>query len=635
MKKLVILLVLISFVIVNLSQNVSAVISCGSQTYPDGSGYCCDQGNGANGVWFRGDYYSQCPSTPGNYRYVSNSGNDANNGLTPATAWGTMDKVNDDLLPGQTAIILGGVWNEQGDLGPSSPNFGQYRDCGGGSGGIAATLRLDRTATASNPFIVKGHPDYPRPILKGSGFNSPFPQSVQCGSLDQNGTGHCLHRSACIGAYTTLDYLEITDSYGGIIAGGVSNVAIQDMVIHDTYGNSGNNDAGISFRYEANYNLVIRGNEIYKIYDENPDDSVWAPTLSYRGGILLYRTTNALIEDNIIHDIMTGIFLKAMDSKIIVRRNTLYDVSENIILWCAAWAGFGDDTNDRRARDNQIYENIIYSTGAIDIDTGIIFYEAGTPGECATFGHPIENSSAFNNIVYNGRGSGLHIYSFNARHENVSWFNNIVSNLGYYLNRENLVIVNPSDLPGFKSDYNILFDDPSFGDGNEVVRWVEPTESLYDLPQYQSVSRTIFPPNGLDEHSKQQDPMFLSTNPSSPDFLRPNPLTSPAIDAGIIVQGYHCNVSASIDPTQTGCKLWYGSAPDIGAYEYNPGTPIVTCAQADVNDDLIINIIDLALVIYNQGQPLTGRAHLNVNSQDSVINYQDVSEVRNRLGQAC
>ncbi|MBI4051646.1 MAG: hypothetical protein HY400_03995 [Elusimicrobia bacterium] len=106
-------------------------------------------------------------------------------------------------------------------------------------------------------------------------------------------------------------------------------------------------------------------------------------------------------------------------------------------------------------------------------------------------------------------------------------------------------------------------DATSYGDGSSVVWWA--LGAYYDLAQYKSAS-------GWDTNSKQVDPQFLSTDPASPDFLKLTP-GSPAIDAGTIVSGYHCPISGDIDPTQTGCKLWYGSAPDIGAFEYNPGLP--------------------------------------------------------------
>jgi len=46
--------------------------------------------------------------------------------------------------------------------------------------------------------------------------------------------------------------------------------------------------------------------------------------------------------------------------------------------------------------------------------------------------------------------------------------------------------------------------------------------------------------------------------------------SSPLIDAGTLISGYHCPVSGVDDGN--GCRVWYGNAPDIGAYEYNSGT---------------------------------------------------------------
>ena len=41
---------------------------------------------------------------------------------------------------------------------------------------------------------------------------------------------------------------------------------------------------------------------------------------------------------------------------------------------------------------------------------------------------------------------------------------------------------------------------------------------------------------------------------------------SPAIDAGMVIPGYHC-VSAGAHPSEN-CVEWYGTAPDIGPFEF-------------------------------------------------------------------
>ena len=45
---------------------------------------------------------------------------------------------------------------------------------------------------------------------------------------------------------------------------------------------------------------------------------------------------------------------------------------------------------------------------------------------------------------------------------------------------------------------------------------------------------------------------------------------SPAIDAGIFIEGFHCPRPG---PDPSGCMEWYGAAPDIGACERFPSPP--------------------------------------------------------------
>jgi len=81
---------------------------------------------------------------------------------------------------------------------------------------------------------------------------------------------------------------------------------------------------------------------------------------------------------------------------------------------------------------------------------------------------------------------------------------------------------------------------------------------------------------GFDVNSIVADPLFISTDPASPNFLRPA-LGSPAIDAGEFIPGYHCDVSGGTTPA--GCRVWYGSAPDIGVYEYVSTGPLLNCSD--------------------------------------------------------
>ncbi len=597
------LLIFALMLVVNLSQNISAVISCGNQTYPDGTGYCCDTNNGANGVWFRGDYYSQCPS--GQFRYVNKvnpSCSDAGAG-TFSQPWCTMAKAN-TAASGNVVIFLGGTYNEV----PTKP-------CNWGGG---ATLHPENSGTLGIPTIFKGHPDYPRTIVMGYHTG---PTYARLAGYDND----YWHQAACLSSYQTVDHMEFTKSACGGVFFFADWVTVQDSVIHDNLGTGGENCAHIGIYYNPSNNIVIRGNEIYGPIMETDGGGVCLAANC--AGINIYRTKNVTIEDNYIHDVGTfAIFFKQMVSNSIIRRNKFTRNGVDIAIWCPVlYDGWGDyGPPPRYTGDNDVYENVIYNSSG-NFPNGWKYYGPDIQlrdmeDRCDSH---LRNVRVFNNILANTPSeTGIDFNSGPGNQNlNSTLYNNMIINYGLS-GGENLLLESPNDILDLKSGYNIYYDDFETG----VIQY---GTSNYDL----NTLRTIRP--DLEINSKQLNPQFLSTNPSSPDFLRPNPLTSPAIDGGVKVPGYHCNVSASIDPNQVGCKLWYGSAPDMGAYEYNPGIPIVTCQQADVNDDLIINIIDLALVIYNQGQSLTGRDHLNVNSQDSVINYQDVSEVRNRLGMSC
>jgi hypothetical protein len=597
LKRAVILILFLGFFLISL-ENVSAVISCGSQTYPDGTGYCCDQGNGANGVWFRGDYYSSCPS--GTFRYVSNSGNDANTGLTPTTAWRTVEKAN-TAASGEVVIFLGGTYNENNaDCESTGVNF-----------------QPTSSGTPGNPTIYKGHPDYLRPVIKGID-NGPANSVVA-------DDGHYYNRPACLFASSvTIDHLEFANAYCGFRLVG-NNLILQDNVVHDIpfRSGAGENCAGMTFLYTPSSNVTIRGNEYYNILNSvsGAGDGVGA-------GMIVYRTKDSLFEDNYFHNSGAGIEFKNQVTNSTIRRN----VFENLNVWgivhqCTSvgggfvWPG----------GNNDIYENIFYNASN---DPGnqaaISLWHSGEPDGCN--GYPYENVRIFNNVLYQGIGSGLQIWADSSisptfTFENFSVLNNIFVNFEGAGRYENVGLWDPELLTNFRSDNNLFYD----ASEDDILFYSRPLMIWYNLSEWKTASISS-PVGAQDQNSKQLNPNFLSTNPSSPDFLKPN-ATSPAIDAGVKVSGYHCDTSGGTTPA--GCKVWYGLAPDIGAYEYNPGLPTITCTTVDVNDDLKINIVDLALVSYWQGTPVTSNyQHLDVNA-DGSINFGDVNEVLMRVGQNC
>jgi hypothetical protein len=250
-----------------------------------------------------------------------------------------------------------------------------------------------------------------------------------------------------------------------------------------------------------------------------------------------------------------GIHLKVGDRSNIVRGNLIHDCSIGITQGGSIT---DDDSTLWPAGDVDIYENIIYNTA-----------EAGIMIRANASDVRIHNNSIFGE----SDGAGIKVYPFTPDViSNLTSYNNIAVNAGDHGHYQEWT-TKSDDHTGLDSDYNIFFD----GDLSEVVVWncdlnyESCADRTYTLDEYKPVS-------GLDAHSLQVDPLF--TDSAHRDFHLLD--TSPAIDAGKAVSGYHCEESDDINPEQTNCRHWKGEAPDIGAYELGL-------------DDIHIGVIDYQL----------------------------------------
>jgi hypothetical protein len=591
------------------SGNITTSCECSGVTYNSGSGFCCDTGNSDGGVFFRGDYYNSCPS--GTFRYFSNSGNDGNLG-TFSSPWGTIAKAN-TIGSGEVAIFLGGTYNEYTG-NPADPN------------GLGANL-VPSSGSPGNPTIYKGHPDYNTKITA---------QNIPAATNPWVCTEYkCLHRAVNLWgkAYVILDNLEVTESFDPAIWGeGSSNIIIQNCSVHDVVGGFSSvneNAAGIAFYYGGSDHITIRGCSIHDIFVENRD-GVYNPTKA--SAIEFYRTDTILVENNVMYNVNNAVHLKQHDGNGIFRRNKIYNIGDKAF---SHGPGVFSSTSPK-PWNNTFYENTIYNVGQMAFF--VVAYNAGD------FYGP-NNTRIFNNAVHTVNRAGVWLNTWDdkitspaGRIDNPYIVNNILYNtdIGWTgeFAGENFLYMHTYNIFNLTVDYNILYDDAdtdvvykcdSYGSGS----CGDAGSPYFTLAQHQIA-------HNKNLNSLSANPQFLSTNPSSPNFLRPAP-GSPAIDNGTIVPGYHCTTSGGTTPA--GCKVWYGLAPDIGAYEYNPGLPTITCTTVDVNDDLKINIIDLSLVTYWQGknsvQPdWNNYKHLDVNSDNST-NFGDVNEVLTRVGQSC
>ncbi len=114
--------------------------------------------------------------------YVSNSGSDDNDGLTPETAWATVGKVNATELPAGSVILFkrGDIWNRQGRLySKSNVTFSAY-----GEGEkpvfayyIDASLASDWIKVGENLYVYSGAYESADPLdYEGNDVKHEYPR---------------------------------------------------------------------------------------------------------------------------------------------------------------------------------------------------------------------------------------------------------------------------------------------------------------------------------------------------------------------------------------------------------------------------------------------------------------------------
>ncbi|GEM_PF-2922655 len=247
------------------------------------------------------------------YYVDATAGNDTWNGLTPATAWQTLTKVNakSSFLAGDTIYFKSGCsWT------------GQLKPKGSGS--------------AARPIVIDKYGGTVKPLIMGGGVTG-------------QGTVYLTNQQ-----YWEINNLEITndaategDRRGVLITaanfGTVNHIYLRNLDIHNVKGIVGQDDAakrtgGIGIETTADgttatrYNdILIEGCTIYSckntgLYTDNvvnrsayPQTSAW----------LQRRFTNVSIRNNIIHDIAKNAMIIRLFDKGVIEHNVCYETAQD------------------------------------------------------------------------------------------------------------------------------------------------------------------------------------------------------------------------------------------------------------------------------------------------------------------
>ncbi len=493
--------------------------------------------------------------------YISTDGNDMNNGITYATAWKTVAKVNSSIFEAGDSILFnrGDIWREQLNV-PSSGSvispivFGAY-----GIGKLPIISGADlltnwskisstiwRTICPTNPYDVDfngalGKEQSSKSFLTTEGdyyweagylyiFTSYNPSAITIESYVRNNGIRSENKSYIIyqdlkitqtisegifhSAYggtasgVIMRRLEVGhlgfSSYakGGIYANGIStsmsNVLIENCTIYECGWNGITSTPPTS--YSSN-NVIIKNNNIYNNYHNGVDSKV-------TGG---FNLTNLIINGNLIEN--------------------NHGAQSNGILITQI---FGD------YKGVDIFSNLI--TGNEQVGIALL----------AQTGHYLSKVTIYNNTISNNKSFGLQAMLNGGRINNNIIYNNNTNGIS---TKEIKLYDNGTPAT---TDYNLIWEI-----GRKLVIGQNENTQI-SFASYQAM--------GQEAHGINADPQL--------DVKYLPQIGSPAIDAGIEVG-----------------LPYSGSAPDIGVYEYslnffNNHHPI---ANAGLNKLLILPINSISL----------------------------------------
>jgi len=455
----------------------------------------------------------------GNTYYIATNGNDLNPG-TQALPWRTIQHAADNVNAGDTVLIKAGTY------------YGAFR--------------LTVSGAPDNYITFQNYGDG-EVVIDG--------ENVSIGQ-ESIGTGVIIFGSSdYVGvSYNRIRGLTIRNSAsnGVLINGDAYYNVIEDCTIED-FGYK-IPDAGISIRRGAAYNL-IQNNTI------TTARTAYSDPLHRASGVSVVREPG---EGNVI------------------RSNYIYGVDDGMSDGIGGWQN--ERWTDGPYKDCDIYGNVIGPTrdDGIESEGGDINVRIwGNTVLCGGASHfanaPViigplfvfrnvfyctSNSGKLNKVGNGVEDTGVAYVYHNTCYLPVSYSYGLTSAGGSYfsnhhwLNNIILVTTKHLDMPTASSDaeHNNTFDYDDFWiySGGFRLQW---GSTVYtSLPDFRAATNQEL--NGI-----SADPKFI--DPDNGDFLLQS--GSPCIDAGVLLPGF--NDANSPWPYQ-------GSAPDIGAYEFNSG-PIV------------------------------------------------------------
>lgn len=463
------------------------------------------------------EYYASTPPPSLHTYYVKNGGNDNADGLSDATAWATIAKVNSfTFTPGDTILFRrGDIWHEQRSLIPQSGNNSAYMVYGAYGVGNKPQILGSKQENSTSDWTNVGTNLWRN---TDSNFNN---SNGGVGNLIFNNEaiiGHKVYSSSDLTAQGRF-YYDLTN---------------QHLTLYST-----SNPASYYTNIECalGKDAVRLWNSQDNVIIENLDFRYWAAHGISAGG----GNDNIIIRDCHFRYIGGGDFdggsygnavqFWASHSNVLIERNTFYQIYDAAIT--PQYSGSAAvNVNNFVVRLNIIekaYWSFEYfcSTSTASTINGIYFQN----NTCVDAGNSWSNAQR---PLDQNEGRHLQLWSYDT---DVSLSNFYIRNNIFSKATETAIRVGQTLAPLITFDYNLYDVDVMAYDWNTYT----------SLSQWQAAY-------SKDAHSISDDPEFLSSS----DFHLAS--TSPAIAAG-----YNVGYTYDFDLEN------FLAPPSIGAYEYITG----------------------------------------------------------------
>jgi len=469
-----------------------------------------------------------------------------------------------NLQPGDTIYLMSGVYDDVFQcctIGTSEAGFyvGHFEGLYGNE---------------ANQFTIKAYPgEYP---IVDPGFAS---EAIRIRNS----------------AWWNVEGIEIRNAYQrGLYFYESRNMNAKNLIIHDTDGDSGENCAGLYINLV--YNVDVDNCTLYDNYDrapatneQNSMDLVIFSSLEPYGGNISIHNCNFYQTPSL--DEVSGGCLKNKHAS--ADPNTFLHIYNNTFTNCKFHA-IGTGTQNTYAHHNLIYggsyafrvrnfgglthlwnilfeHNTFYGSSA----QGIII-ESSAQGVNADFPDDIFNVTFRKNILYDSGSSYVGAHPDTGSYTMVG----LTNKDDYSINQVEWASMYP----------DIHFSENCYYNPNtplEFTVFFDSGDALYNFAQWQQLEGQNY-----DINSFNTNPLFMSTDPSSPNYLRP----------------------------QSG-------SPCEGMGYYADQLP----SASDVNSDGVVNVVDLVLTTFWQGKidsdlDWSWYDHLDVNL-DGSVNWGDVIDV--------